>query len=98
MRAASLWLAHAQVGRERVAADLGPFREPALRAHLRIGDEVDLHLRVGRDDGADVASLDDDVAVVAELALALAHDLAHLRDGARRPEPSGRPACGGSRR
>ena len=32
----------------------------------------------GRDDGADVAALDHDVALGGELALALAHHLAHL--------------------
>ena len=46
---------------------------------VRVGDEVDLHLGVGRDDGADVAALDHDVALAAELALPLAHHLAHLR-------------------
>ena len=44
-----------------------------------IGNEVDLHLRVRSDDGADVASLDHDVASLAELALPLAHDLANVR-------------------
>ena len=48
------------------------------RARARVGDEVDLDLGVRRDDGADVAALDHGVALVAELALALAHDLAHL--------------------
>ena len=54
----------------------------------RVGLEVDLHLGVGRDDGADVAALDHDVALVPELALALAHDLAHLgMPGDDRDEP-----------
>ena len=72
-------VAEAEIRRERVAADLRPLGEAALRAHRRVGDEVHLHLGVGRDDRADVASLDDDVAVVAELALALAHHFAHGR-------------------
>ena len=72
-------VAELEVGRERVGADLGPLGLPAPRAHRGVGDEVDLHLGLRRDDGADVAALDHDVALGAELALALAHHLAHLR-------------------
>ena len=79
MRAASLWSRR----RRSVASASPPISGRSARRRCArtfgIGDEIDLHLRVGRDDGADVASLDDDVAVVTELALALAHDLAHLR-------------------
>ena len=83
-------VAEAQVGGERVGADLGPLGGAAAGALALVGDEVDLHVGVRRDDGADVAALDHDVALVAELALALAHHLAHLAGGARRPAPSGR--------
>ena len=48
------------------------------RAHPRIGDEPDLELCVRSDDDTDVASLDHRVALLAERALPLAHDLAHL--------------------
>ena len=68
------------------------------RAHLGVGDEVDLHLGVGRDDGADVAALDHDVAVAAELALPLAHHLAHLgvpRDDRHHPVDPRLPDRGG---
>src|SRR5262249_22514504 len=51
---------------------------PAPRPHLGVGLEVDLHLGPGRDDGADVPPLDHDVALGAELALALAHHLTHF--------------------
>ena len=91
-------VAQAEVGRERVAADLRPLGEAALRAHRGIGDEIHLHLGVGRDDGADVASLDDDVALVTELALPLAHHLAHGRMARDDRHHAGRSACGGSPR
>ena len=52
---------------------------PPPRAHGRVGDEADLHLGVRHDDDADVAPLDHRVALSAELALPLAHHLAHLR-------------------
>jgi hypothetical protein len=71
----------AEVGRERFLSDLGPVGDPAARPLGRVRDEVDLHFGVGADDGADVAALDDGVAMRAELALALPHDLAHLGDG-----------------
>ena len=70
-------VAEAQVGGERVGADAGPLGDPPLRALLAVGDEEHLHLGVGSDDGADVASLDHDVAVAPELPLPLAHHLAH---------------------
>ncbi len=41
--------------------------------------EVDLHIRVRADDGADVATFDDRVAELGQFALALTHDRAHLR-------------------
>ena len=72
-------VADAQVGRERVAADVGALGLAPARTHVAVRVEVDLHLRVRRDDGADVAALDHDVALLAELALALAHDLADRR-------------------
>ena len=56
----------------------GPLRARAARARTLVGDEVDLHLGVGRDDGADVAALDHGVPLAGELALALAHHVAHL--------------------
>ena len=56
-----------------------PLRVPARRAHLGVGIEPDLQLGVRRHDLADVAALDHGVALLGELALALAHDLAHLR-------------------
>ena len=91
-------VAHPQVGRERVGADLGPLGDAAPRAHVAVGDEVDLDLGVGRDDGADVAALDHRVALVGELALALAHDLAHLRVPRDDRHDAGRRASCGSRR
>ena len=79
MRAASLWSRR----RRSVASASPPISGRSARRRCArtagIGDEIHLHLRVGRDDGADVASLDDDVALVTELALALAHHLAHRR-------------------
>ena len=77
IRAASLSSRRLQVGGERVGADAGPLGDAALRALVAVGDEVHLHLGVGSDDGADVAALDHDVAVAPELALPLAHHLAH---------------------
>ena len=49
-----------------------------LRADVGIGLEIDLHLGARRDDRADVAALDHDVALRGELTLPLAHHLAHL--------------------
>ena len=72
-------VAEPQVGRERVGADVGPLGWRRARADVAVRDEVDLHLGVGRDDGADVPALDDGVALLRELALALAHHLADLR-------------------
>ena len=71
-------VARTEVGRERVRADVGALGLAAPRADVGIGLQVDLHLGVGRDDGADVAPLDHDVPLMAELALPLAHHLAHL--------------------
>ncbi len=85
-------VACAQVGRERVGADVGTLRLAATRADVGIGLQVDLHLGVGRDDGADVAPLDHDVPLMAELALPLAHHLAHVvvaRDDRDHPVDSG---------
>ena len=88
IRSASLLVAGAEVGRERVGADLRPLGQPAARAHLRIGLEVDLHRRSRGDDGADVAALDHRIALLAQLALALPHHLAHLgMPGHDRDEP-----------
>src|SRR5262249_38286393 len=66
-----------QVGRQGVGADAGPLGDAAFRTLISIGDEEDLYLGVGSDDGADVAALDHDVPVAPELTLALAHHLAH---------------------
>ena len=71
-------VARPEIGRERVGADVGPLGLAPRGANRRIGLQVDLHLGVGRDDRADVAALDHDVALMAELALPLAHHLAHL--------------------
>ena len=71
-------VAQLEIGRECVRADVGPLGLAASRADRRIGDEVDLHLGLRRHDRADVAALDHDVALGAELALALPHHLAHL--------------------
>ena len=49
------------------------------RALVLVGEQKHLHLRSGRDDRADVASLDHGVTTDGERALPLAHDLAHLR-------------------
>ena len=92
-------VAQPEVGRERVGADRPAARPARRRARtVRIGDEVDLHLGVGRDDRADVAALDHGVALAAELALALAHHLAHLRVPRDDRAPSGRSAPPGSPR
>ena len=51
----------------------------AVRRRARsacVRDQVDLHVGIRADDGADVAALDDGIAVGAELALALPHHLA----------------------
>src|SRR5581483_3482018 len=74
-----LLVAHAQVGRERIGADAGPLGAAPAGTLLAIGGEIDLHLGIRCDDGADVAALDDDVAVLAELALPFAHHFAHGR-------------------
>ena len=55
----------------------GRSHERRAAATARVGDEIDLDLGVGRDDRADVAALDDDVALLPERALPLAHHLAH---------------------
>ena len=72
-------VAQPKIGRERVATDVRALGLAASCARARVGVEVDLDLGIRRDDRADVPSLDDDVAVVAELTLALAHHLAHGR-------------------
>ena len=72
-------VAGAQVGGERVGADVGTLGLASLLAHAAVGDEIDLHVRVRADDRADVAPFDDRVAELGQLPLALAHHLAHLR-------------------
>src|SRR6476469_3674308 len=71
-------VAQAEVGCERVGANLGPLGQAAIRAHGTIGVQVDLHRSLRGDHGADVAALDHDVAIVGELLLARAHHLAHV--------------------
>src|SRR3990170_3885130 len=71
-------VAQAQVGGKRLGADLGPLFAAPASTLPRVGDEVDLHLGVGTDDGADVTPFDDGVAHLGELALALSHHLPHL--------------------
>src|SRR5919201_1103176 len=72
-------VAEAEVGREGVGSDLGPLGEAALGADRTVGVQVDLHVRTGTDDSADVAPFEDRVAELGELALAGAHDFAHVR-------------------
>jgi hypothetical protein len=50
-----------------------------LGADVLVGDEIDLHGGVRRNDRADIAAFDHDVPYTAELALPVAHDLAHTR-------------------
>src|SRR5438270_503196 len=50
-------VAQAQVGGERVGADVGTLRLAPGGPDGRVGDEVDLHVRVRRDHRADVAAL-----------------------------------------
>jgi hypothetical protein len=68
----------AKIGRQRLLADLGPVGHAAAGPLSSVGDEIDLHLGVGADDGADVPALDHGVPDRAELALSLPHHLAHL--------------------
>ena len=56
----------------------GPLGRAAGGTDPLVGDEVHLHLRLRRDDGADVAALDDDVPLAPEGPLALTHHLPHL--------------------
>src|SRR5512133_1227919 len=67
-------VADAEVGCERVGADLGALGEPALGSGLALGVQVDLHVGTWTDDRADVAALDHRVTDVRELALTRAHD------------------------
>ena len=83
-------VAETQVGGERVGADAGPLGDAPLRTLVAVGDEEHLHLGVRSDDRADVAPLDHDVAVAAELALPLAHHLAHGVMARHDRAPSGR--------
>ena len=71
-------VAEAQVGGERVGADPRPLRRAPGGADALVRDEVDLDLSLRRDDRADVAALDHDVALRPERALALSHHLAHV--------------------
>ena len=84
-------VAKAEVGCERVGADVGALRLAAIRTHALVGSEVDLHGGAGGDDRPDVAALHHGVGLRGELALALAHHLPHLRvlrdDGHRPVDP-----------
>ena len=73
-----LLVAQPQVGRERVGADPRPLGRSACCPDPRVGEKVNLYLSLRCDNGADVTSLDDDVADLAKGALPLAHHLAHL--------------------
>ena len=73
-----LLVAEPEVGGERVGADPRPLGGAPRGADALVRDEVDLHLCLGRDDRADVAALDHDVALAPERALPLAHHLAHV--------------------
>src|SRR5207342_1254009 len=55
----------------------------------RVGGEVDLHLGVGRDSGADVAALDDDAAAVDDSALEVEKPSTHLGHGAHGRDGTG---------
>jgi hypothetical protein len=59
-------------------APCGTLRLATRGADTGVGLEIDLDLGAGSDDGADVATLDDRVALRGELTLALAHHLAHV--------------------
>src|SRR5512133_3194532 len=72
-------VAKAQVSGKHVRPDLGPLGQAAVGAHRAVGVQVDLHGGLRGDDGADVATLDHDVAVLGELLLARTHHLAHGR-------------------
>ena len=78
MRSRSDASSRPQVGCKRVGADVGTLGLSPARTNRRVGLQVDLHLGVGRDDGADVTALDHCVPLLGELALAFSHDLAHL--------------------
>ncbi len=85
-------VAQAEVGCERVGADVGALRLAAIRAHALVGGEVDLHSGAGGDDRPDVAALHHRVGLGGELALALAHHRPHLRvlgDDGNRPVDAG---------
>ena len=71
------------VGGQVGAALLGG---PPLGAGRGVGGQEDLHLRVGRDDGADVTTLDDDAAVADDVALELEQPGPHRGDGADRAD------------
>jgi hypothetical protein len=71
-------VAEAEVGGESLLSDLGPVGRATTSALGCVRDEVDLHVGVRADDGADVAALDDGIAMGAELALALPHHLPDL--------------------
>src|SRR4029079_5021469 len=72
-------VAQAKIRSERIATDVRTFCLAAACARAGVGVEVDLDLCIRRNDRPDVASFDDDVALVAELTLAFAHHLAHSR-------------------
>src|SRR5438874_6353460 len=91
-------VADAEVGRERVRADLRSLGEPALGAGLSFRVQVDLHVGTGADDRADVAALDHRITNVRELALARTHDRPDLwmaRDDGHHAVNAGLPDRGG---
>ena len=71
----------------------GPVGHAPLRPLVAVGDEIHLHLSARRDDGADVAPLDHDVALVARAGAAARASPRARACAVRRPEPCDRCAC-----
>src|SRR5262249_24380557 len=69
-------VAATKIGDQRVPADVRTLCLTSTCANSGVRVEIDLHFGGRLDDRADVAPLDDDVTVCAELPLPLAHDLA----------------------
>src|SRR5262249_19193848 len=103
-------VAKPEVGRERVGADVRALGAATPGPLVAVGDEIDLHLRVRRDNRADVAALDHDVPVLAGRAPPTElppppgprppprEQPPAPQDGERRPGPWGRCASPGPTR